>query len=418
MKRKILLFLTGALAVAAIGLGADALRSRAAVNSMIDQHLLEAQEHMSAMAVKLSKAPLLFGSEACVELLSGVSRQADHVVSQLSALPVSHLSMADAVKFCNQVSEYTLMLCLKAARGEPLSEEELSILRRIEAQCTLLSGQLATHEPIAMPMDSVFLDDADHGMDYPAMVYDGAFSDARHRGAPKALGEGEITQDQAIALAVDFVGEERVKAAAAGVPTGGAIACYGVTLTLKDGVVLNADVTQTGGKMLWIMPEHASFSDGLTLEECTEKAEAFLQSRGYGAMEAQDHQVYDHLAVISFVCVQDGVLLYPDQVKVQLRMDTGEVVGLESNNYLMNHVRREGLAPLVSEASARASLSPAFEIRQFRLCLIPERDEEYLCWEARGEYGGREYRVYIDAMTGLERQVYQVVDGANGQMAV
>ena len=45
--------------------------------------------------------------------------------------------------------------------------------------------------------------------------------------------------------------------------------------------------------------------------------------RDSGEMEANHYQVYDGLAVINFVAVQDGVLLYPDLVKVQVRMDTG-----------------------------------------------------------------------------------------------
>ena len=94
--------------------------------------------------------------------------------------------------------------------------------------------------------------------------------------------------------------------------------------------------------MLWMVPEHAAFAPALTLEECAEAAQGFLLDRGYGEMEANHYQVYDGLAVINFVAVQDGVLLYPDLVQVQIRMDTGEVVGLEANNYLMNHTRRTG----------------------------------------------------------------------------
>ncbi len=418
MKRKILIFSLATLAVLCVGFGADALRSRKTVQGMMDQHVFQAQEHMSAMAVKLGKAPVMSDVSPFVELLSQVSREADHVVSELSALPVSHAMTGDAVKFCNQVAEYTLSLCLKAAGGQMPTEEELQTLRRLESQCTLLCGQLVTQDRVEMPVTSQFLADADHGMDYPALVYDGAFSDAKHRGRPKALGENQITQEEAIQIARQFVGEERVRQATAGVSTGGAIECFGVTLTLHDGVVLNADVTRMGGKMLWIMPEHAAFSPGLTLEECTQKAAAFLQARGYGDMQAEDHQVYDHLAVIGFVAVQDGVLLYPDQVKIQVRMDTGEMVGLESNNYLMNHVRRERLNPAISEEMARSAVNPRLSVHTTRLCLIPDRDAERLCWEMRGTYDGREYRVYIDAMTGEEAQVYQVVDGANGQLAV
>ena len=186
------------------------------------------------------------------------------------------------------------------------------------------------------------------------MIYDGAFSDARHYGTPKALGEERIDQIRALEIARAFVGEERVERVEAAPDSGGTLASYGVTLTLNDGVVLNAEVTRQGGKMLWMVPEHAAFTPALTLEECAEAAQGFLLDRGYGEMEANHYQVYDGLAVINFVAVQDGVLLYPDLVKVQIRMDTGEVVGLEANNYLMNHTRRTGLAPALSAQEALA----------------------------------------------------------------
>ena len=47
-------------------------------------------------------------------------------------------------------------------------------------------------------------------MQYPTLIYDGAFSDARHLGEPKGLPEGTVTQDEAIAIARAFVGEDRV----------------------------------------------------------------------------------------------------------------------------------------------------------------------------------------------------------------
>ena len=86
--------------------------------------------------------------------------------------------------------------------------------------------------------------DPDNGMDYPSMIYDGAFSDARHYGTPKALGEERIDQIRALEIARAFVGEERVDRVEAAPDSGGTLASYGVTLTLNDGVVLNAEVTR------------------------------------------------------------------------------------------------------------------------------------------------------------------------------
>lgn len=414
--------LTLALAAAvltSVGYCAESRQNRLMLEDSYTRQQLQAQEHLQSMAVKLSKLPVASDKRTCVELLTGVSRQADEAADALSALPLSHVSMGDTVKFLNQTSEYALMLALRAASGAMPDAEQTQRIQQLQTACTRLTGSLVTGQT-EWSAENLFYavpQDQDNGMDYPSMIYDGAFSDARHRGAPKALGTRQVDQQQAIEAARAFVGQERVREAQAGVSTGGAIECWGVTLTLHDGTVLNADVTRQGGQMLWIMPEHANFEAKLTLEECTSSALAFLRSRGFDEMEANHYQVYDGLAVINFVAVQEGVLLYPDLVKVQIRMDTGEVVGLESNNYLMNHVKRSALVPSVTEAQARGKISPRLSVSGMRLCVIPYRDQEKLCWEASGWYRDTEYRVYVDAVSGEEVQVLQMVDSDAGRMA-
>lgn len=421
----------------ALDYGIQAQRSAQALEDAYAQRVLETQEHLQAIGLKLGKAPVAADARTQVELLAGISRQADSVVSGLSALPLSHIAMSDTLKFCNQLSEYAMVLALSVAAGQPLTERETAELVSLESQCALLTGQFATARETMVaeslrltarpgvfyaeaqaaqrPLEQVA--DPDNGMDYPSMIYDGAFSDARHYGSPKALGEGRIDQRQAMEAARAFVGEERVRSVEAAPDSGGALASYGVKLRLNDGVVLNAEVTRQGGKMLWMVPEHAAFEPGWTLEECAEAARDFLLDRGYGEMEANHYQVYDGLAVINFVAVQDGVLLYPDLVKVQVRMDTGEVVGLEANNYLMNHTERTGLSPALSGEQALEKASSRLEAGQARLCVIPYREGERLCYEVPGRYEGREYRVYIDAITGEEAEVLMMVDSVGGRMA-
>ena len=415
----------------------QAQRSAQALEDSYTQRMLEAQEHLQALSIRLDKTAAAQDARMQVELLTGAARQADGVVSDLTALPLSHVAMSHTIKFCNQLSEYALMQALLCASGQLLTETAAQELNRMGDSCMLLVGQLATARDAMLAQSlrmggdtSVFyapaqlsarpleqVGDPDNGMEYPSMIYDGAFSDARHAGTPKALGSGTITMEQAVQIARVFVGEERVQDAKPGVETGGVLPCFGVTLTLTDGTVLNADVTRQGGKLLWIMPEHASFQPALTLEECTLAAQAFLRSRGYGDMEPNHYQVYDGLAVINFVSVQDGVLLYPDLIKVQIRMDSGELVGLESNNYLMNHTQRTDLAPKIPKAQAVDKTSARLTDKTARLCVIPYRSGERLCWEVSGMYDGSEYRVYVDAHTGGEVQVLKMIHEPAGEMA-
>lgn len=433
-------FLGIALAVAVFAALDAELRARRSAQTLEDdytQRLMEAQEHLQAIAIKLNKAPVAGAARTRLELLTGVSRQADGVAADLSALPLSHQAMSDTVKFCNQLSEYALSLALLTASGQSLGEETRDMLRTLEQQCVLLLGQFATARGDMLSQslrlaasDAVFYSEAqdaarplervgnqETGMDYPTMIYDGAFSDARHAGTPKALGMERVDEAQAVDIARRFVGEARVQSAVPGVSAGGPLESWGVTLTLTDGVVLNAEVTRQGGQMLWIMPERASFTPTLTLEECERAALDFLRERGFGELQANHYQVYDGLAVLNLVPVQEGVPLYPDLVKAQIRMDTGELVGLEANNYLMNHTRRDSLTPALSKEEALAGVSEALSVRAIRLCVIPYREDERLCWEIGGLYNDDEYRVYVDAQTGAELEVLMMLQNPEGKMA-
>lgn len=327
-------------------------QAREVVEEGYQQRLYEAQEHLQAIDLKLTKAGVASEPGTLAELFSGVSRQAESVLAGLSALPLSHQAMGDTLKFCNQLAEYASQLCLQMAQGEALTGDQLTLLENLRGQCVQLTGQIAlaqdamVQESLRMAVNgSVFYEDAsaeerplegvaepDNGMEYPTMIYDGAFSDARRFGEPKALGTEVIDGAKAIELAKSYVGEQRVKSAVSGAETAGALASYGVVLTLNDGTVLNCEVTKKGGRLLWMVPEHASFPQSLTAEECIRRGQAFLSAHGYGEMEQNHYQIYDGLAVINFVALQDGVLLYPDLVKVQVRMDTGEIVGMEANN--------------------------------------------------------------------------------------
>lgn len=127
-KRVCLLLLAGltlALVIALFGAAektTEANRLRLAMEEAYQGRLQEVQEHLQSMALKMAKFPAAGEARTRVELLTGVSRQADSAASALAALPLSHAAMGDTVKFCNQVSEYAWMLALETAAGEEIND--------------------------------------------------------------------------------------------------------------------------------------------------------------------------------------------------------------------------------------------------------------------------------------------------------
>ena len=125
------------------------------------------------------------------------------------------------------------------------------------------------------------------------------------------------------------------------------------------------------------------------------------------------YSAFDGILTVNFAAVQDGVTLYPDLVKVQVSLRDGAVVGLEAAGWLMNHVPRRIDAPALTGAEAMERIGPTLTPIGTRLCVIPENANEYLCYEVSATDGSGSFLCYIDALTGAERALMQVVsDGA------
>ena len=377
-----------------------------------------ALDSLTNLEADLSKALVASGPGQHALLLGRVSSLAGAASENLSALPAAYGADESGLKFLGQTADYAQTLAAAAAEGRTLSETDVRQL----AQLMQKSGELRRHleNGEGFAYDAPSEEQKLSGIEYPSLLYDGPFSDGVRQGAPRGLSGEEITSEQAVEAGRAFLGAARAQRAS---DMQGPIPCWGVSAE-TDGVTITLQVTRQGGKILWMAPETAGFETKLGMEACAARAREFLESHGFGEMEPSFTQQYDGLAVISFAAVQDGVTLYPDLVKVQVRMDTGEVVGLEANNYWMNHTERENLAPQVDEQQALRAVSGRLTVSGSRLCVIPVDDgldsgkTEKLCWEFAGEWNGSRYFVYIDAETGEEEKVLKVVAGNGGTLTI
>jgi len=166
--------------------------------------------------------------------------------------------------------------------------------------------------------------------------------------------------------------------------------------------------------VLYMLCDSAGGEAVLTDGQAADAARAFLLSRGFSEMALSYASRFDGILTANFAAVQDGVVLYPDLVKVQVSLADGTVVGLEAANYLMNHVRRTLALPKLSEADALGRIGGALVPVDARLCVIPDNDAEALCYEVRATAGADTFLAYIDAETGVERRLMQVVEDEDG----
>ena len=182
-------------------------------------------------------------------------------------------------------------------------------------------------------------------------------------------------------------------------------------------------MTKQGGQVLWMMAEISGAAEGVPEKDLTaqykDAAKAYLDERGYENMEATYAQYYAGVALINFASTQGGVILYSDLVKVYVERDSGAVVGIDAQNYLFSHIDRTLPIPAITVDEARNAVSEQLTIASERLALIPKTvTVEVLCYEFKGQCRGADYIVYINAVTGAEEEIFEIINSDEGELVV
>ena len=412
MKRTLVTLLAAVIGLTLlISLNAAQRRSAAAelmLTETTKAAVAEASAELEALTLSLEKLLLTTSPRQQAKLLSQIILAADRSQLSLSALPDREGQQGAVLSYLSQLAHRAQSILADLAQGDGFSEEdsaELTDMRDglllLQTELTIASQETLTGRDIAQAL--------------PASQVS-APPTAQELITYKALPSNEISIGEAMQIATAFVGEDRVLSVTHAPDTGGALPAYGVTIHTPD-LQLNLEITRRGGKVLLMSPETASFAMRQTPEQCAAAALAFLQSRGFAEMEAPYYQVYDGLCVVTCVYAQSGVLVWPDRVLVQVRMDTAEVVGIEARSYWKNHIPRRLQSPLLTQTEARAALSTHAEVASARLCLLPVDKAERLCWQFTLQMGNETYISYIDAMTGVELHLEKIMQLEFGQVA-
>lgn len=405
--------------------------ANARINAVVQKAFYETCELTEGMSVNFRKL-LVAGERGQMQaLLNETALQTQGALSNLALLPLGQETVSATLKFINQAGDFATALSTRLGNGETLTQADYDALERLSQSAAAFSVGLGRLLDRYERGEAVF-DASDYGAtgeeslypitgtaaDYPVLLYDGPFSDGRADGAFKGL-EGLATVDEPAArqALVAFLGSPQAVEVELTGESAIPVECYEYTATV-GGYTLDVGVTKAGGQVLYMLFDGAVGESTLTDRQAIDAARAFLLSRGYGEMELSYASRFDGILTVNLAAVQNGVVLYPDLVKVQVSLADGAVVGLEAANYLMNHVPRELALPALTEQDAVARIGGALTPQSARLCVIPENTSEVLCWEVKASSGADTFLVYIDAETGIERKLMQVIESENGSLVM
>ncbi len=413
-----------------------------ATHNQYNLALYELIDYVQDVENYLAKATITSTPEHGAETLSKVWREANLAQVYLSQLPVSSTELANTAKFLNQVSEYSYSLSRKNIYNEKLTQEDLDNLKKLhdyseelkntldQLSTDMNEGRISWDEltknteiAFAQQVDNLSAEtfknlDENFG-EYAGLIYDGAFSEHMESVEKKGLTGDDIDEEKAKQIVRDFIGEDKiVELNSNGLIENGDIQVYDFSSRVKDGDdnnPLTISISKKGGHIVNMNYNRQVDAEIISQDEANNIGKEFLKSRGIDNMKETYYLKESGIVTINYAYEQDGVVIYPDLIKLKVALDDGEVLGMETSGYLNNHTERDTSKVKISKEQAKADLNKNLEITSEGLAIIPtEWKTEILCYEFKGKINDTDFLVYINAETGREENILVIIDTPNG----
>ena len=370
----------------------------------------------------------------------GASRSAKQALGEL---PRSFGSFDETSGFISQVGDYAFALTKKTCAGENPGDDEMRSLQKLSETCGVLSGNLTglladlgggnmtiqdmreitaraskTGDDATADMFTSHIKAAEAEFpETPTLIYDGPFSSHIPAMKPKLTeGKAEVSTEDAKKSAAEFFG---VKELFFDGERGGNLPAYMFSCPAPQGT-MNIEVSKSGGIVINMYSSFTPAAVKLSIEDAVKAAEEFVAEKIPEPLEVSYHLASEKSVTVNFAYSQDGIICYPDLIKVDVSRETGGVTGFEAQGYVMHHHKRQLEKPAVDEAQARESVSGNLKILSHALAVIPtDGKNELLCHEFKCEGSDdRHYIVYVNAATGSEERILLLIEEEGGTLTM
>lgn len=395
----------------------------------------------------LGKSAVVNTKEQRMMIFEDIYRAATSANDKLNSLPIPVEASQDTTKFLSQVGDYSYSLVKANSDGRELSDEEYKTIERLEEQSNNLKNQLNNMladinqgdirwDEIRKKITGVmaaenknfvsekFANVKKQVVDYPALIYDGPFSDNVLDIKPKVNNLQEISEEEAKKLVRTFLGENQVANIESRKVEGKQkIPAYSFTVTMKGrdkGENVVVEVSKHGGKLIYLLDNRMYSPPTINEEKATEICKKYLEKLGYKDMKATYKMNYEDNIVINYVRILDNISIYPEQIKVKIALDDGSITGLEGEKYLIAFDGERKIAqPKISKEEAAKAVSDRLKVNTVKLAVVPtETNQEVLCYEFAGSNHNSDYIVYVNAENGKTQKILKIINTPNGKLII
>ena len=445
MKKKTAVIIISLLTVTALALGglswSNYTRAQGLENALAINHnhaFAELVTGIKDLDTSLQKSLYATSPSIMSAVCTDVFGKAMTAQMSLSTLPFSTQELEKTAAFLSQVGDYAYTL----SRSDKIyTEEELSNLRNLSKTASALAQNFLNMQQElnanGISMDEVILagrqlDNVEEQTvsntvggsmrtveaefpEIPSLIYDGPFSEHIKETAPKLIeGKAYVSEAEARDKAASFLGVEPGKLQSMG-KSQGDIPCYYFATEY-----MTIQVTEQGAEVLNFLGSHEVEKAAISAEDAIAIAKKFLSERGYDNMKNCYHMTQDNICTINFAYEDNGVLCYPDLIKVSVALDGGMIVGFEAAGYVSSHNDRQIPEVKVGQAEAQKQVAGDLTVQSHRLCIIPTSGKyEKFCHEfvCVSESGG-DFIIYVNAETGVQEKILILLIDENGSLTI
>ncbi|OPJ54810.1 germination protein YpeB [Alkalithermobacter paradoxus] len=393
--------------------------------------------HVENIQADLAKINVSTSTRQNVMLLTSTTGQCYWAQEKMSQLPFEHMTLSKTEKFLNQVGDYATALAKNAIDNKALSDEERQKLYKLQTHAEELgvelqelaqnvsSGKISPFEVAKKAKRGIKKVNNDmiattaarieeRMQEYPELIYDGPFSE--HIGKIKPRLEGEtVDKDKAKSLALEFLKEKNIS----DLVYSGKIKNTSIPGYVFTKGTVSITITEKAGKVELMIDSREIKEPKLSRQEGLKKAKEFLEKKGYKNMTPTYALTVGGETTINFAYKQGNVTVYPDLIKVKVALDNGEIVGFESRGYLTSHYKRNIEKPKISKEEGAKSIIEGSKITKTKLVIIPtEGKSERLCYEYQVQYEGKDFLIYVDANTGKQMKILELIRNKNGTLTI
>ena len=438
----VLIILIGIIIALGYNLNKKNKESILANENLYNQSLYELINYMDNVQNYLAKSTISNSATHGAETLTNLWREANLAQTYLSMLPMQAQELENTEKFLNQVSDYSYSLSRKNIQGEKLSDDDLKNLEELHKysmqinnvvnqisfdlnagnmKWSDLTGEKNVNFAQQVSTDFNFADTLEENLhQYSGLIYDGAYSEHIVSVEKRGLKGDKISEEDAKKKAVEFVGENNIEEISSlGYSEKAAVPAYTFTIKNKNQENITISISETGGSIVYMTSDREVSVENLTYEQANEKGIEFLNQKGFDNMKQTYYLKNEGVITINYAYQQDGVLMYPDLIKLKVALDNGQILGIETTGYLNNHTQRDVSKVKITKEQAKEKLNKNLNIQSETLAIIPtEWKTEKLCYEFKGKVEETEYLVYINAENGEEEQILIITNTPNGVLTM